>query len=175
FPFLEESICAFTHVFGRTRKTKQSSFQEQAFFLRHLDAAFDGFHGVLQGERGVGDHLFRHGFRRRKKLGRLVDMIDQAYALRLFGGNHFAGEAELVCDTFAAESREALRAAVAGDDAEFHFRLPELGGFAGEADSAGKGELATAAEREPVDGANGGLSKSFEKVEDTLAEEGEIL
>jgi len=38
FPFIEKSFSAFAHVFGGARKAKQCRFQEQAFFLRHLDA-----------------------------------------------------------------------------------------------------------------------------------------
>src|SRR6202040_1804388 len=58
---------------------------------------------------------------------------------------------------------------------EFHFRLAELGGLAGEPDSAGKCQLATAAEGEAVYGTDGRLSESFEEMKDALAEERKIL
>src|SRR5580765_6442217 len=102
-------------------------------------------------------------------------MIDEADALRFFGGNHFSGEAEFMRDAFAAQARQALRAAVTGNDAELHFRLAELGGFAGQANGAGKRELAAAAQGEAVDGADGRLAERFEEMKNALAEQRKIL
>src|SRR5712671_1847779 len=62
FPFFEESLGAFAHIFCSARKTKQCRFQEQPFFLRHLDAALNRFHRVFHRERSVGDNFFGHGF-----------------------------------------------------------------------------------------------------------------
>ena len=45
----------------------------------------------------------------------------------------------------AYEADEALRAAVAGDEAEFDFGEAHFGGIAGDAQRAGHGELAAAA------------------------------
>src|SRR6267378_2000223 len=175
FPFLEESFGAFAHIFRRAGKPKQSCFQKQAFFLRHLDAALDSFDGVLHRKRSIGDDFLGHGFGGGKKLRRFVNAIDQANALGFFRGNHFASEAEFVRDALAAEPREPLRAAVTGDDAELHFGLPELGGLAGQANRAGERKLATATESEAVDRANGRLAERFEEMEDALAEERKIF
>src|ERR1700756_2905688 len=87
FPLLQESFCAFAHVFGCAGKSEEGRLQEQAFFLRRLDAALDRFHRVLHRNRRIGNDFLRHGFRRRQKLPWLVDVIDQADALCLFRGN----------------------------------------------------------------------------------------
>src|SRR5712671_5321007 len=130
FPFLEESFGAFAHIFRGAGKPKQCRFQEQAFFLRHLDAALDGFHGVLHRKRSIGDDFFGHGLGGGQQLRRFINVIDQADALGFFRANHFAGEAEFVRDAFAAQPREPLRSAVTGNDTELHFGLTELGGLA---------------------------------------------
>src|SRR5712672_2549186 len=142
FPFLEESFGAFAHIFRGARKAKQCGFQEQAFFLRHLDAALDSFHGVFHRKRSIGDDFFGHRFGGGQQFRRLVSVIDQADMLRFLGRNHFAGEAKFMRDAFAAQPRQALRAAVTGNDAELHFGLPELGGLAGQANRAGERKFA---------------------------------
>src|SRR6267154_824737 len=154
FPFFEESFGAFAQIFRSARESKQCRFQEQAFFLRHLDTALNRFHGVLHRKRSIGDDFLGHGFGGGQKLRGLVNVIYQADALGFFRGNHFASEAEFVRDALAAEPREPLRAAVPGNNAELHFGLAELGGLAGQANRAGERKLATAAESETVDGAD---------------------
>src|SRR5260221_5095730 len=54
FPFFEESFGAFAHIFRGAREAKQCRFQEQPFFLRHLDAALDSFHCVFHRKRSIG-------------------------------------------------------------------------------------------------------------------------
>src|SRR6266852_3041552 len=98
FPFFEESFSAFAHVFGSARKAKQCRFQEQSFFLRHLHATLDGFHGVFHRKRGIGDDFFGHGVGGGQKLRRLVNVTDEADALRFFGGKPFGGEAQFMRD-----------------------------------------------------------------------------
>src|SRR5882762_6950556 len=175
FPLFEESFGAFSHIFGGAGKPKQCCFQKQTLFLRHLDTALDSFDGVFHSKRSIGDDFFGHGLGGGQKLRRFVNVIYQADALSLFRGNHFAGEAELMRDAFAAQAREALRAAIARNDAELHFGLAELGGFAGQANRAGKRKLAAATEGETINGANGRLAERFEEMEDALAEERKIL
>src|SRR5712672_4231043 len=78
FPFFEESFGAFAHIFRSAREAKQSRFQKQAFFLRHLDAALDGFHGVLHRKRSIGDDFLGHCFSGGQKLRRFVNVIHEA-------------------------------------------------------------------------------------------------
>lgn len=55
------------------------------------------------------------------------DFIDQADAEGLCGWDDFCGDEELECGGWADESREALRAAVAGEQAEFDLWLAKTG------------------------------------------------
>ena len=48
---------------------------------------------------------------------------------------------------------------------ELHFRLAELGIFAGQAHGAGHGDLASAAESEAIDAGNHRLAQIFDQVE----------
>jgi len=59
--------------------------------------------------------FFGHRFGGGQQLRRFVNVIDQADALGFFRANHFASEAKFVRDTFAAQARESLRAAVTGE------------------------------------------------------------
>src|SRR5712671_1503209 len=104
FPFFKECFGAFAHIFRGAGKPKQSRFQEQAFFLRHLDAALNSVHGVFHRERSIGDDFLGHGFGGGQQFRRFVNMIYQADALRFFRGNHFASEAEFVRDALTAQS-----------------------------------------------------------------------
>ena len=123
---------------------------------------------ILYGQRRIGDDFFRHGFRGGNQFGGLDDAIDEADAQRFVGGNHFAGKNHFVRHTLAAQAREPLRAAVAGHDAELHFRLAESRGLAGDAHGAGQRELAAAAEREAVDRRDRRLAHGFELMQHGL-------
>ena len=66
------------------------------------------------------------------------------------GGNRLAVGAHLQRERGAAQARQPLRAAGAGNDAEQHFGLADLGAGDGDAVVAGHRELETAAERVAV-------------------------
>src|SRR5580658_7692332 len=125
-PLLQKRLCPFTHVFGRTSQTKKGGFQEQSFLLRHFDAPLDRFHRVAHRNRRVGNDLLRQCLGRRQKLRRLVYMIHKPDTQRFVGANHFAGQAKFVSHSLAAKPRQPLRSAVSRQNAQFHFRLPEL-------------------------------------------------
>src|SRR6266403_1606530 len=171
WPLLQKRLRTFPHVFGRASHSEKRRFQEQPLFLRHFHAAFNRFHGEFHGEGPVGDNLFRHRFRGRNQLRRLVDMIHNSDTLRLFRGDHFAGKAKFVRHTLAAQPRQPLRSAVTGKDPEFHFRLAELRRFAGDSNGAGKRQLAAASQRKSIDRADRWLPHRFQQMENALAEE----
>ena len=72
---------------------------------------------------------------------------------------------------FAAKTRQALRAAIAGQKAKFHFGLAEPRIFAGDANGAAKRQFAAAAEREAINRRNRGLAHGLELVKGRLAEQ----
>src|SRR5205814_2389036 len=80
------------------------------------------------------------------------------------------GEDQLLRDADAADAREALRPAPAGDDAEVDLGLPELRAARRVADVARERELAAAAEREPVDRGDRGLRHRLEQAPGLVAE-----
>src|ERR1051325_1877484 len=102
-------------------------------------------------------------------------MVDQTDAERFFGRDHFPRQAKLVAHTFATEARQPLRAAVAGQNAELYFWLPQLRGLAGDSNRAAKRQLATSAQRKSIDHANRRLAHGLQQMKNTLAVERELF
>src|ERR1700740_2608514 len=102
-------------------------------------------------------------------------MIHEPDAQRFLGSDHFAGQAQLVRHAFAAQASEPLRTAVTRQNPQLHFRLPQLGVFAGDSNRATQCQLASAAESESVDGANGWLAHRFQKMKNTLAKKRKLF
>ena len=98
-----------------------------------------------------------------------MNMIHQTNALRLLGGNHFPRQAKLMRHTFAAETRQPLRTAIAGQNSQFHFGLAQLGGLTGDANRAGKRQFTAAAQRKSVNHTNGRFSHRLQQMENALA------
>src|SRR5581483_34091 len=121
----EECSGSFPFVFGGAAHGEQRGFQEQTFSQGHFHPAVHRFHGVLHRQRGVGDDLVGNCFGAGDEV-RLGDyFIDQADAVRLLGSDHLAAEDELHGQTLAYQARQALRASIAGNDAQLHFRLAQ--------------------------------------------------
>ena len=78
---------------------------------------------------------------------------------RACGGDRLAVGAHLERERGAAQPRQPLRAAGAGDDAEQHFGLADLGARHGDAVVAGHRELEAAAERVAVNGGDQRLAR----------------
>ncbi len=55
---------------------------------------------------------------------------------------------------FSAEPRQPLGSAISGNDAQFHFRLPEFRGPARQPNGARQRQFATASQRETVNRGN---------------------
>ena len=83
---------------------------------------------------------------------RARDLIDDARSQGLGGGHGLAGRAHLDRHLGTAQTRQSLRAASAGNDAEQHFRLADLGVGRHHAIVAGHRDFKAAAERRAVDG-----------------------
>jgi 6,7-dimethyl-8-ribityllumazine synthase len=100
------------------------------------------------------------------------DFVDEADAEGFGGRDHLSGEEEFEGCRGADQTGEPLGSTVTGDEAEFDFGLAETGGFAGEAEGAGHGELAAASEGEAVDAGDDGFAAGFDEAEDLLAAAG---
>src|SRR5215467_2088527 len=83
-PLFKKRFGSFAHVLRRAGHAEKRGFEEEAFFQRHLASAFDCFHGELHADGTISDDFFRHRFGRREQFCRLVNVIDQADAQRLF-------------------------------------------------------------------------------------------
>ena len=91
------------------------------------------------------------------------DPIDEAEPIRLLGADLLSGQKELEGPACANQAREALRAAVTGDEPEVDLGLAELRGIGRNAERAGHRELAPAAERVAVDRGNGRLAQMLDR------------
>ena len=89
--------------------------------------------------------------------------------MRLLGGDHFAGKQQLHGNALAHQAGQALRSAIAGNDAELDFRLTEFGILTGQAHGARQRDLAAAAQRESVDAGDHGLAAVLDQVQHRLA------
>ena len=82
------------------------------------------------------------------------DAIDDAFGQRAFGADVLAQRAEFHGRSHAAQTRQPLRAARAGNDTQQHFGLADFGARHGHAVVAGHGKLQAAAQRGAVNGAH---------------------
>ena len=94
------------------------------------------------------------------------DFVHQADALRFLGADAIAGEDQLQRFPLAEEARHALRAAVAGNDAQRDLGQSDLRVLRGDADVTGQRQLAAAAEGEAVDRGDDRLREALDARED---------
>src|SRR5579863_174050 len=78
-------------------------------------------------------------------------------------------------NSFAAKTREALRTAVAGNYAEFHFRLADARIFAGDAHGARKSQFTAAAKGEAIYRGDRRFSHGFEAVKNLLPKQRKVF
>ncbi len=90
------------------------------------------------------------------------NLIDDAFRQRALRADVLAQRAHLHGRGHAAKTRQTLRSAGAGNNAQQHFGLADLGGGHGHAIMAGHGELQAAAQRGAVDRAHHGLGTVFD-------------
>ena len=88
--------------------------------------------------------------------------------MRLLRRHLIAGEEQLERAPLADDPGQALRAGVAGNDAEVDLGLAELRRVGGDADRARHRQLAAAAERVAVDRGDDRLPHLLDQVEDVL-------
>jgi 6,7-dimethyl-8-ribityllumazine synthase len=155
---------------GRAAETAEDvGFGLEAVVEGLVCAALDGFQHAFERERGHGGDGRGEDLGTNHQVGGGDDFFGEAEAQSFGGGDDFGGEHELERGAAADEAGEALRAAVAGDEAELELGQAEAGLVAGEAEGAGEGELAAAAEGDAVDAGDDWLAAAFDLGEDLLA------
>lgn len=97
------------------------------------------------------------------------DLIDKADAECLVGVDGCAGEHELERDAAAYETRQPLRSAISGENAESYLWLAEARRIGSDAYCAGHGKLAAAAEGVAVEHRDDGLGELLDASEGGLA------
>ena len=104
--------------------------------------------------------------------GRRHDAIDQSEPQSLGGTDLLAGQHQLERGPGADETRQALCAAVPGNQAEIDLRLTEFRRVRRDTKRARHRELTAAAERETIDGGDCRFAEVLEEIEDALATKG---
>ena len=149
-------------VGGVGEAAEDAGFEGEGLVEGEACAAVDGFDGGGDGEGGCAAIWRAMAWARAKRSAAGDDFIDEAEAEGFGGGDDVSGEEEAEGGGRADEAGEALGSAVAGDEAELDLGLAEAGGFAGDAEGAGEGELAAAAEGEAVDAGDDGLAAGLD-------------
>ena len=164
------------------RRAEDGGFEGDGLIEREIGSTVDGVEHGSDGEwRLGGEDTGEFGGAGAEGVGTLTgcdgfdNFIDQADAQGLGGVDDLAGEEEFEGCSATDQARQALRTAVAGDDAELDLGLAEARGRGGEAQGAGHGELAAAAEGEAVDDGENGLAEGLDAAEDALRAFGELL
>jgi hypothetical protein len=133
------------------------------------------FTATAGGNGRVGNDLVGEGFGAGKKFGGGHHLIHQADSEGFIGLYHVAGEKNLQGAAFADKARQALRAAIAGDDSELDFRLTEVGILRGNSHRTGQSQFAAAAESKAIYGGDDGLAAVFNQGKQGLAALGKRL
>ena len=126
-PLLEERIHSLDAVFGVEGEPKESGFQAQTALKIRFRPLVDRFFDVFHGNRGLLGQTFRQfaGLFQQLVVGN--HLLHQSQPERLFGGDHLPRQAQVFGGCLPHQPREALRAPVAGDHSQIHFRLTEAG------------------------------------------------
>src|SRR5256714_9203727 len=148
--FFAERGHALFPVLGSETLGEERRLDVQPFGEAHVETPVRSFDRQFDRGRGIRIDLVQDGFRSRNKVVLGNDFVDQADPVGLLCVDHVGAENQLQRATLADQSGQALRPAVAWDDADRHFRLAELGRFDSQPDRAGHRQLAAAPEGEAV-------------------------
>src|SRR5256886_11380034 len=134
--FFAERGDALFPVRGSETLGEERRLDVQPFREAHVETPVRGFDRQSDRRRGIRIDLVQDGFRTRNEVVLGNDFIDQTDPVGLLCVDHVGAENQLQRATLADQPRQALRAAVAGDDADRHFGLAELGRFDRQSDGA---------------------------------------
>src|SRR5512135_2507812 len=169
--FFEEGVGAFGHVGGIAQGAEESCIAGEGLVERQIETLIDGTERGGNGERRLGGNFAGEGFSAGDEFGGGDHLIDKADAEGFLRVDNGASEEELERGAAADETRKTLRATVSGDETELDFWLTEFGVVGCDAEGAGHGEFATAAEREALDAGDDGLAQGLNAAENGLAAE----
>src|SRR5439155_18471375 len=124
---------------------------------------------MRDGERRVAQDLPQHARRGGHELGRRNDSVHEPDTERLLRVDHLAAQEKVQRTALSNEAWEALRSTVARNKPELDLGLSELRRLGRDADVAGHGQLASAAQCEAVDGGDDRLRRRLESTENGLA------
>src|SRR5258708_7328482 len=168
--FFEEGGGAFLLVFRCRADAEIGRFKRKPLGLAGLQPIVRRLQGELHGDRSVGRDLLQDRLGTVNQAGCGNDFVDEANAIGFLRRDRFAGEDQLQRTALADQARQALRTATAGQQAELHLGLSELGMFGGDSDRASHRRLAASAKRKAIDGCDHRLAKIFNQVEHALTE-----
>src|SRR5437667_1520614 len=150
--FFAERGHALFPVLGSETLGEERRLDVQSFREAHVETPVRGFDCQFDRSRGIRIDLVQDGFRPRNEVVLGNDFVDQADPVVLLCVNHVGGDDQLQGASLADQPGQALRPAVAWDDADRHLRLTELRRRDGQPDGASHRQLAAPAECAAVDG-----------------------
>src|SRR6267378_712895 len=146
----QKGRCPFFLVFSPGTDRKERTFNDQAFSLARLRAPVHRLYRKFYGKRGVGIDLLQDGLSSGDQFCTWNDLIHQTDAICLLGTDRAPGQDELQRQTLSYKARKTLRSTGTRDDAQLHFRLPELGIFSSYSDGTGHCGFAAAAKSKAI-------------------------
>src|SRR3954447_22549873 len=165
-PLGEESGGAFLLILSAGAESEERRFQRQPFGLTGVQALVHRLERVRNGDRGIRKNFLQDGFGTRHQLLGWYDFVDQADAVGFLGGDDLSRENELQGAALSDQPGQALGSPTTREQPQGDFRLAEPGVLRRDPDGAGHGRLAAAAQREPVDGRDHGLTEVLDPVKD---------
>jgi len=156
-------------VGGTAEAAEDFGFYGQGVFEGEFVAVGDGFEHAGDGEWGHGSDVGGELAGAGHEVFGGEEFVDEADGGGFLSGDDHSGEHEAQGRAAAYEAGEALGAPVARDEAEPGFGEAEESAVAGEAQGAGEGELAAAAEGYTIDAGDDGFAAGFDEGEDLLA------
>src|SRR5436190_17251124 len=127
--FFAERGHALFPVLGSETLGEERRLDVQPFREAHVETPVRGFDRQFDRRRGIRIDLVQDGFRPRNEVVPGNDFVDQADPVGLLCIDHVGAENQLQGSSLADQAGQTLRAAIAGNDADRHFRLAELGCF----------------------------------------------
>src|SRR5881398_586004 len=143
--------------------------EQEPLLERHLQPLVHRLEGEAHGQGTHRQYTPQRFLRRGQQLRARHHLVHEADPVRFVGVDHVARQNEVQGVPLAHETRQALRAAITGRDAELHLRLTELCGLTRDPEMARHGELAPPAQGIPVHGGDDRLAAGLEAAQHRLA------
>ena len=159
-------------VGGNAKAAKDPSLESKRFIQWQVRSLTHGFHTRGDRERGLRGNAEGQRTSGVQKCCSGHDLIHQADAQGLSRWNDVCREDEPKRRGGPNEPRQALRAAVPGDQPKLHLRLAQARGLTGDSKGTGERQFATSAQCEAVDAGDDRLPAAFHLRHDSLTTQG---